>query len=186
MREHKGPPARRAKGGTDNDWPTGKTYRDSRHWCGRRGEGETKKERERLSAATDVAACEGCIMGLRREWPFQSLLRVTEVAPRVCGANGKATPTSTGCSVNSQRYTFPRSPSRKLVRLWADKCTRARARADVPSVLENLANFESIFPRWKFDWPPSRFAKLFNFQYYISCEPELGLKFWYSLSSLPD
>lgn len=62
----------------------------------------------------------------------------------------------------------PRRP-RKLIRLPAD--------ADVLSVLEKLADFESIFPSGESLIGRRLRLQLFNFQYYISCKPELGLKF---------
>lgn len=111
MREHKGPLGRRAKGGTDNDWPrdrqNGVWPRDSEALTRRGGskKRETKKQggRVRRDGCCCMRRMHYGIIG--REWPFQSFLRVTQVAPRVCGANGKATLRSMGCSVNSQRYT---------------------------------------------------------------------------------
>lgn len=110
-------------------------------------------------------------MGLRCEWPFPSLPRVTEV--------GLASVRSE-CQSDASVYTIHDTDARgevattilantpSLENLY-DLFGRAGGMY-IDCVLENLANFESIFPRRKFDWPPPPPCPLANFLIFnITC-----------------
>lgn len=115
--------AERKEGPITIDRATGKTAsrRAARaRWIEKEG-GDKEARRRMLPHAKDALWDYGTRMAVSK-FPTRNL---TQVAPRICSANGKATLRSMGCSVNSQRYTsLPaalRSSSRKLIRLGASE-----------------------------------------------------------------
>lgn len=69
-------------------------------------------------------------------------LRVTEVAPRVCGANGKATPPSTGWPGKIRNDT---PSARRPGNLYDLERAGEEPDADVLSVLEKFGEFRVDF-----------------------------------------
>lgn len=72
------------------------------------------------------------------------VLRVTEVAPRVCGANGKATPPSTGWP-GKFATIHPRLVVPETYTTWSERAGGRGADADVLSVLEKFGEFRVDF-----------------------------------------
>lgn len=119
MREHKGPPGRRAKGGTDNDWPTGKTYRgiDAARGPRKRDKGETE-------------CGDGCCCIRRMHYGITMWMAVSKFARR----NRSYPARSVRCEWKSGAYVHgvlgkfatihSRSSSWKLIRLGADERMR--------------------------------------------------------------
>lgn len=124
---------------------------------------ENERERDKEAENAGAAACEGCIMGLRREWPYQSC-RVTKVAPRGEGErDGGEREWKSGSRVALGIRKFATihvagSSLRKTYTTWGRGRTRLYR-----AYLKSWRISGSIFPRRKFDWPLSRSANFLIF-----------------------
>lgn len=150
------------KEGPDNDWPS-----ERRKHIETRGIDAAKRRREREGEREKEGETEcgdGCCCMRRMHYRITTWMAVSKFAARnrSCSAGMRREWKSGGYIHGVLRNDTP-SP-RKLIRL------RTERNANVLSVLEKLANFESIFPRKKVWLAAIPFRQLFNFQYYIYLE----------------